>query len=238
MEEKITLETADNFLLYGILNSKQKSDNLIIFVHGITGHQNEHQYFNAVPYFTEKGFDVFRFNLYGGGPKSREMINVSLSIHGEDITTVLKHFKPLYKNIFLVGHSLGGPSIMFSDYSDAQSLVFWDPAFEFQEWEHKEMAFQPQLDKYIFFWGRDYLVSKEILREWQVFDLNLLEKITKPVRVIRAEKNNMPDNWVSYIEKTQNCKITTIPNADHSFCVEGTEQELFLQTYEWIEQFV
>ena len=238
MEEIIVLETSDNFKIYGTLNRQNESDKLIIFVHGITGHQNEHHYFNAVQFFNEKGFDVFRFNLYGGGPHARETINVSLSIHGQDITTVLKHFREKYKKIFLIGHSLGCPSIMMSEYNLADVLIFWDPAFEFLEWEHKEVAYQPQLDKYILFWGRDYLVAKELIRDWQNFDLKLLEQINRPVKVIRAEKGIDKENWIEYMQNLKNYDIITIKNADHCFYTEGTELELFQETYNWIKKFV
>jgi len=206
------------------------------FIFSSTFSQN--QYFNAVPFFNYKKFSTFRFNLYGGGENARELINVNVTIHGQDITTILNHFKDEYKKIILVGHSLGCSAIMMSEYKLANFLVFWDPSFEFLEWEHKEIAFQPQLDKYMFFWGRDYLVSKELVREWQTFDLNLLEQITQPTKVIRAEKGVHLDNWIEHIKKIKTYHISTIKNADHCFYAEGTEQQLFLQTYDWISKFV
>lgn len=59
MEKRIKLQTADNHIIYGTLNSvKSENSRLVIFVHGLTGNQNEHHYFNAVPFFTKNGFDT------------------------------------------------------------------------------------------------------------------------------------------------------------------------------------
>ena len=62
-QQKIKLKTDDDHTIYGTLDSS-KSKSLLIFVHGITGGQNEHHYFNAVPFFTTKDFDTFRFDFY------------------------------------------------------------------------------------------------------------------------------------------------------------------------------
>ncbi len=54
MEEEIQLKTKDNHIIYGTINSKQSSKTLLVFVHGLTGDQYEHHYFNAVPFLQKK----------------------------------------------------------------------------------------------------------------------------------------------------------------------------------------
>lgn len=62
----------DGHSIYGTLNSYgEKKNKLIVFVHGLSGNQHEHQYFNAVPFFCSRGYDVFRFDFYGGRGKCR-----------------------------------------------------------------------------------------------------------------------------------------------------------------------
>jgi len=102
MEKYHTLPTPDGFEIKGILNSKEKSEKLIIFVHGLTGSMNEAHYYAAKEYFTQRGYDVFRFNLYTDGEKTRKLKNTTIANHGEDITTVLKFFENNYTEIYLV----------------------------------------------------------------------------------------------------------------------------------------
>lgn len=67
MQKQIIIKTKDKQNnIYGVLDYQTKKDKLIIFVHGLTGHKNEHQFYNASKYFTTKNFAVFRFDLYSG----------------------------------------------------------------------------------------------------------------------------------------------------------------------------
>ena len=52
MEQFLKLDTSDGHVIHGTLNSlESKKDKLIIFVHGLSGSQSEHHYFNAPAYF-------------------------------------------------------------------------------------------------------------------------------------------------------------------------------------------
>ena len=46
MEEEIKIPLKNKKYIYGILRGSLKNS-LIIFVHGFTGHKNEHQFFNG-----------------------------------------------------------------------------------------------------------------------------------------------------------------------------------------------
>jgi hypothetical protein len=53
MEEKIKIINS-NDTIHWKLNSKQKSDKLIIFVHWLWGNINEHIFFNWYKFFNDK----------------------------------------------------------------------------------------------------------------------------------------------------------------------------------------
>ena len=96
MEKQINLKTKDGHIIYGHLNSSEKSDKLIIFVHGLTGNQTEQHYNNAPRFFNDKGFDTFRFDLYSPRTSARKTTEVSLKEHIEDLRQVIEHFGALY----------------------------------------------------------------------------------------------------------------------------------------------
>lgn len=55
MQKEVRIKTTDKKTIFGTLDTPEgKSKGLIIFVHGLTGHRNEHIFFNAAKYFTKK----------------------------------------------------------------------------------------------------------------------------------------------------------------------------------------
>jgi len=53
MEKYIKISTTDDMMIPGILNSKQSSSKLVIFVHGLTGSSTEAHYYAGYKYFNE-----------------------------------------------------------------------------------------------------------------------------------------------------------------------------------------
>ena len=98
-EIEVKIRTPDKKVIYGTLGrAKKKAGTLVVFVHGFTGHQNEHIFFNGSKLFAQKGLDTFRFDLYTGGKKgARHFRDTSISVHGKDINAVVKFFRNKYK---------------------------------------------------------------------------------------------------------------------------------------------
>ena len=91
MEKEIKIKTQDKHLIYGTLNFKVKSDELIIFVHGLTGNKNEHIFFNGSKFFNSNGYDTFRFDLYSDLNLGRTLLECTIDTHAEDVSTVLDY---------------------------------------------------------------------------------------------------------------------------------------------------
>jgi len=73
MEKYLKIPTSDWFEINWVLNWKEESEKLIIFVHGLTWYGWEAHYVCWKDYFTEKWFDVLRFDFYGGWEKNRTL---------------------------------------------------------------------------------------------------------------------------------------------------------------------
>ncbi len=240
MEKELKIKTHDGKYLYGTLGiAKPKSTRLVIFVHGFTGHQNEHIFFNGSRYLTERGFDTFRFNLYGGGQKgSRHFRDVKISLHGKDITTVAKHFRKKYKRIFIVGHSYGGTSLLFADQSLVQGFVFWDASYiNLKKSDTADLGFNKKVNAYVYDFGFEYMVGRGFIDELKNFPDcgELIMKINKPVLFITSGRKGNSEAGKKYFDLANKPKkLVSIKHADHCFDNWEDERELFEETDLWL----
>lgn len=91
--------------MIGILADEKKYETPLVFVHGAwVGAWCWDEHF--LPYFADKGFDVFAVQLRGHGPKSKlnPLMYPGLNDYLKDI---IKGIDSLERNPILVGHSLG-----------------------------------------------------------------------------------------------------------------------------------
>lgn len=240
MEKFVKIKTKDGHIIYGTLNAaEKKSDKLIIFVHGFTGHQNEHIFFNGARYFTDKGFDTIRFDFYAGEKGARNFRDTKISQHGKDITTVVKHFRKKYKKIYVVGHSYGGTSLLFVNQDLVEGFVFWDASYIEWSEESNGMKYDEHLDAYILNEGIEHIVGKGFVEELKNFPDcgELISKINKPVFFVTAgRKGNSKAGKIFYSKANQPKTLINIMTADHCFNNLKDEDKLHKETYEWIKK--
>lgn len=238
MEKKINLHTNDNYTIYGTLNSnKLKNSKIVIFVHWLTWNQDEHHYFNAVPFFLKNGFDTFRFSFYPDEDNARQLSKSSIKTHAEDLLIIINYFEKIYWKLFLVGHSLGTFVILNTDLTNISKIVLRDPTKGMQSLEEKGCIYNETLRKYILHWWQEILIGQDMVNDWQKAS-NIEEsvkKITKPCKIIFAGNNNIYEARKPFLA---NIKVpyesVIINNASHGFIEEGTEQKLFEETLKWL----
>jgi len=234
MEKNIQIETDDNHLLYGVLNYEEKTDKLIIFVHGLTGHKNEHQFYNAAKFFPKNGFATFRFDLYSGEQNGRALSECTIMTHSSDLNTVIENLSTDFNKIYLVGHSLGGPTVLLTNLDKIKSVVLWDPSFNILEGLSDELQFNKRIDKYILKWGTEYLLSKEMIESWKKLGDKLLSHFKKPTKIICAGQGILFKDWREKIKSVNvDHEFYIIKNAGHCFDEKETENELFDETIRW-----
>ncbi|MEA3513985.1 MAG: alpha/beta hydrolase [Nanoarchaeota archaeon] len=237
MEEKIQIPTKDDHIIYGILNyQRKKSDELIVFVHGLNGSQNDHQFYNAARFFSKTDFTTFRFNQYSGEKKGRTLTDCTTKMHAEDLNTVVNFFDDKFQEIYLVGHSLGGSVILLSDLEKVKSVVLWEPSIQLRKVKDK-LTYNKELDVYVLSWSIEYLISKQMFEEWKYLDSRLVEKITRPTKIICADQGRLKDNWKKIVDKIQvPYEFMILKGAGHCFDEEGAEEALFDETLKWIQK--
>jgi alpha-beta hydrolase superfamily lysophospholipase len=120
-EQEWTVTARDGKVIYGITTfSAKKMDKAIVLVHGMLGHYNEYHLKVASIIFSQLGYDVLRFNLYGGD-KGRLFQDCTLQTHAQDLNNVLTRKTHGYKHVFAAGHSYGGPTIMIAQPANEYS---------------------------------------------------------------------------------------------------------------------
>jgi pimeloyl-ACP methyl ester carboxylesterase len=239
---KLSIPTPDNHLIYGTLDQpNEKTEKLIVFIHGLTGHQNEHIFYNAVPFFTSRGYAVCRFDFYSGEKGSRLLRESTIASHAQDLQTVLAELRPQFPKIFLVGHSLGGHVIMTAKPSGIIAAVFWDSTHNLNDKLTHDLKLVPELDAYLLEWGVEFLIGRAMRDEWLTAALpsELLKDFTAPLKIILAEQSQESvAAWQQAFPQLSMPKdLVIIKNADHNFNEPRTEADLFQQTLSWLEKF-
>lgn len=243
MQKSVILDTKDGKRIYGTLDitdqASQDSDgnSLIIFVHGLTGFKDESHYFNAAPYFNEKGYDVFRFNLYCDEENARRLSDCSIKTHTDDLNVVISHFERKYRNIYLVGHSLGAVSVIAAHMESIKKIVLWDPSRGMKSLEDKSCEYVHSLDKYVLNWQMQILINEQMVNDWKEASNigKIVERIKRPCKLIFAEESGLLDGWKPFVDaiKVQH-SLTTIPHATHTFVEKGVQEILYKETLHWI----
>lgn len=237
MEKKIKISASDGKKIYGVLNGFLNSP-LIVFVHGLTGFLDEHQFFNAASFFTKHGFACFRFNLYDGAKDARKLEECTLETHASDLDRVIKYFrKGGVKKIFVVGHSYGGKTVLASKDKDFNGVVLWDPSHRSSGLFDKA-EYIKELDVYLLSWAYRVLIGKKMVADEK--ESKTEEKISEikvPIKIICAGKGVLIKGGKWYYQRANQPKnFSVIKKATHCFGEEGVEKKLFEETLSWIKK--
>src|SRR3989344_7213909 len=239
MEKQIKIPIANKKYIYGKLRGSLKNP-LIVFVHGFTGHKDNHIFFNGARFFEKHSFSSFRFNLYHWTKDSRKLEDCMLSLHAQDLDTVVRYFrKKGVKKIFVAGHSFGGLTILLSKAKDFNAAVLWDPSDN--PAEVTIAKYIKELDRYYVteegYYG--FTISKAMYEENKKFKpFELIKKFKIPVKIILAGSGILIKGGKKYFQLANDPKaFAMIPKATHTFNEEGTEEKLFQETYNWLKTF-
>jgi len=245
MEKYLKIKTSDGKSIYGTLNTgkagmrKPSSPNsLIIFVHGFTGHMNEHFLYNSAHFFPERGFDTFRFNLYSFENDSRKLIDCTISDHINDLNTVIDYFIKKYKKIYAIGHSLGGLVVIHSRHPALKALVLWEPSQEAKDM-CKGFKYVKEIDSYVDSSNVDIVVGKNFVNNANTLSpiKDVLQTLTIPIKIIGAELEGAKIAKNLYFANANSPKeLCVIKGSGHTFDEGDSEEELFAETLNFLRE--
>lgn len=243
MQKEIIIKTTDNKNIYWIYDNLEViSKWLIIFIHGLTWSRDEGIFVHWEKYFNEKWYSTFRFNLYGDRENGRKLSETNLQDHIIDVNNVVKYFEEKWeRKIFLIGHSFGGLTILYSDLSEISTIVLRDPSMGGKK-TLDSVVYNEETSNYMIDWwkGEQYPISDDMYRDFCIDSENHLDRIKKiklPTKIICAE-NGLKQQSEKYYEVANEPKgFAMIPVARHCFHEEWTKEKLFDETFDWIKKY-
>ena len=197
---------------------------LFIVVHGLPGSMDEDLYLEATRWFAAHGYATFRFNLYGAEKDSRQLVDSTLETHASDIDTIVRYFrKKRFGNIYLAGHSYGGPSILLSKDQKFDAVCLWDPSYKVSFIKTnrgvRSGVYIKEIGGYVMNWGINFVIGKRMAEE---ADGMKWSKLTKdfhvPLRIIAAGNGSLVSGAQQYLKSGNAPKeLTIVKGATHYF---------------------
>lgn len=104
-------------------------DTIILFIHGFYGHVEDFSYIKK--YLDESGYNTHTFTLSGHDKVKLEKVTRYDWI--KDCENEIEKLKKEYKNIIIIGHSMGGvlTSMMANKYEEIKKIILIAPALEY-----------------------------------------------------------------------------------------------------------
>lgn len=240
MEQELKIRTRDKKSIYGTLRGSLQKP-IVIFVHGLTGDRNEHQFFNGARYLERHGFSSFRFNLYGWQSDARKLHYCTLRTHAEDLDRVIDYFRKRgVRKLFVVGHSYGGKTILASVAKNYDAVVLWEPSHRTASL-FRTSPYLRTFDGYLELEETAYgfLVGAQMVKgEKRSKVEEKIREVRVPVKIIAAGRGVLVRGARWYYRMANRPKaLVIVPNASHCFDEEGTEERLLRETVGWFKRF-
>ena len=214
----------------------------ILIIHGFAGGTYDEEdlanYLELDPFY-----DVFQFTLPGhrknlSKVKYEEWINYS-----EDKLKWL--IENNYKNIYLIGHSMGGviATYLATKYKEVKKLVLAAPAFQYLKVENEKLKISSSIKStpgIVKTYGRDEIISRLlklnpfVLKEFTTLIkkyYNVTKDLKCPVLIIQGNRDNIvPISSARHVYNTVNSnikKIVFVDNLTHDVFYGERSKEMF-----------
>lgn len=118
-QKKVSFTNEDGLELTGIIELplNQEPHNFALFAHCFTCNKNFFAPKNISRALSQRGYGIMRFDFTGLGESEGEFENSNFSGNVEDLISAAKFLQKEYKApSLLIGHSLGGPAVLFAGY--------------------------------------------------------------------------------------------------------------------------
>jgi len=188
MEKLVKIPTSNNRKIYCKIRGPL-SRPVIVFVHGLTSDMEEHIFFNGTRFLEKHGYSSLRFDLYGYNSNQRKMKDCTLKIHAHDLDLVLAYLRRRgVKKICVIGHSYGGPAILYSNKKDFDLVIFWDSSYG-KSAIFPSARFNKILGEWIYPGRFDFIIGNAMVKECRGSNFGpMVKKISVPIKIICAGK--------------------------------------------------
>ncbi|MDO8240807.1 MAG: alpha/beta fold hydrolase [Candidatus Moranbacteria bacterium] len=241
MEKEFRIKAKDGKQIYCKLRGSLEKP-VIVFVHGFTGHMDEHLFYNAARFFEKKGFASLRFNLYGDQDDARKLHECDLQTHAADLDRVVSYLKKKKaQDIFAVGHSYGGPTIFLSDTKNYRALVLWDASFHFKAL-FKNKEYSKELKGFCKEWAFKFFIGQKFVTEAEKLEKTFWQTVSQnkaPTKVVLTENGNArsPLKKDFFTALNEPKEMLEMKKTGHTFSEDTAAEKLFQETLKWLRKF-
>lgn len=242
---KVIFQNSEGFKLIGILHlPKLKTTSAIIISHGFTGSKDRQRFVALSEILAGEGFAVLRFDF--GGCGESEDREITLKHQVDDLKFAIKYLKDRgYRDIGLLGHSLGGLISAMCYNVHVKAIVLWAPVTKAREslLIQKQELKQELSDKgYLMYErnGREFKLPQEYFDERKAINQEgVLSKVKCPVLIVHG---NMDDtvsienskDAMQFLNKESRLEI--IEGGDHT--LDAKRDEVIPFSVDWFKKYV
>ncbi len=218
---------SNRYILRGLF-SKPDIDfqNIVVMLHGFTGHKNENGYLfkQLTKTLTDIQFSTLRYDFMGSGESDGNFEDFTLFSLLEDAKNIIKEAYLLnhQKKIILLGFSMGGAiasrvAIEMKDY--IEKLILLSPAGNIAKIIHSRFESNPIDENGNIDMG-GYYMNKKLDQSFNGYDLYKdIETFERPVLITQgsADRSVPPMYSKKYDELYPNSKYVLIEGSEHCY---------------------
>jgi len=236
-KEKVSFLNKQGEKLVGIFEYPQKkSNNCVICCHGFTISKNQVLIKELAKNLAQSGITAFRFDFSGNGESEGDFGDASYIKEASDLKAAINFiYKKGYKNIGVVGHSMGGAVSLLASANNKKvkavaelaGVAFPVKVIE-SHFDKKQIEQAHERGSTEFqFWKKSLILNKKFFDDLHQADvLEAVRNIKAPLLIIHGLKDNtVPfDNAQAIFEVANEPKeFHRIPNANHFFAKQTKE---------------
>ncbi len=239
---RITFQNSKGVNLVGVLHIPQeKTSSVVIVSHAFTSNKNRERLIRIADTLSESSFAVLRFDFGGCGENEDREITVQDQV--DDLKSAINYIrKNGYKEIGLLGESLGGLTSLLAYDEDIKALVLWAPVTQSKTPSiiQKEELQQELNEKGFIIYkkdGREFKIPQRFFKERQaVNQKEILSKVKSPVLIIHGDKDDtvpLEQSKTAMQFLPENSKLEIIKDGDHK--LDGKMNIVIPLSVDWIK---
>lgn len=221
VQSKVIQSVQNHPIQCDLYQTNTQTKNLIIFIHGYVARKSE--FFKMINEPLLNNFDLLLYNLYGEKNfKGRQPIYTYGKLEQIDLHTIINLY-PQYENIYLVGHSLGGITILnyLNDYNNARVKKY----FTFGIYEKFDQAIKRTANQFTNLLPRNIYVDTEVISDFYQQTYGFTPQDFSPEKVI----NQNGEKVINVFGQNDSRAPLFITNAATYMLKDCGHEEMFLK---------